>query len=314
MSIPKIWKADDYTHFPTDSNPTTIEEYVEYVKNQYAVLAALTGCILWQPSTAYKVGQVVVSPGMVAGTSGVVTTAGATSTVEPDWTGIGTTVTDNSVSYIIVPLARQTVSQAEAVAGTDDVKTMTALKTFYAAAQVITNTLATQTEAQAGTNNAKIMTPLRVAQAITALAATSTIVRTSGDQAIYGTKSFGSTIIANISGSAGYASSAGNCDTVDGYHAANLISSATSIAACSHGTNGYIKFTTGTLIQWGVCGCGGSTGFPVSFSGTNYGLALTPNTGDSTGYQNTRITGRAAGSFSTAGNGWSSATWVAAGY
>ena len=314
MSIPKLWKADDYTHFPTDSSPTTIEQFVSYVKNQYSILSALTATLLWQPSAVYSVGQMVVSPSMIPGTAGVVTVAGTVSTVEPDWTGIGTTVTDNSVSYIMVPLGRQTASQAEATAGTNDVKTMTALKTFYAAAQVITNTLASQDEAQAGTNNAKIMTPLRVAQAITALAATSTIVRTSGDQAIYGTKSFGSTIIANISGSAGYASSAGNCDTVDGYHAANLISSATSIAACSNGTNGYIKFTTGTLIQWGVCGNGGSTGFPVSFSGTNYGLALTPNSGDNTGYQNTRITGRAAGSFSTAGNGWSSATWVAAGY
>jgi hypothetical protein len=64
-----------------------------------------------------------------------------------------------------VPVA----SQAEAEAGEDNTKAMTALRTSQAIA-ALQRAIASQAEAEAGTDNTKDMTPLRVAQAIAALA------------------------------------------------------------------------------------------------------------------------------------------------
>jgi len=68
---------------------------------------------------------------------------------------------------IDVPVA----SQAEAEAGTSDVKAMTPLRTD----QYVDARLASQAEAEAGVENTKLMTPLRVAQAIDAQASSPNI-------------------------------------------------------------------------------------------------------------------------------------------
>ena len=67
---------------------------------------------------------------------------------------------------------------------------------------------------------------------------------------------------------ADYADSAGNADTVDGYHASSLLSGFN--AASSFGTHGYQKFGNGLIIQWGqatVTTSGGAVTatFPVAF-------------------------------------------------
>lgn len=163
MSIPKLLSAYDYTKFASETNPTTVEEYVDFVKNQYKVLASLTNSLLWQPSSIYSTGKIIVSDSMVPGTVGIVTTAGTTATVEPTWTDVGTKVSDNSVSYDIVPLSRLTATQAEAAAGTDIYKVMTP-----ALVKSLLPIIATAVEAKAGINDSKMMTPLKTANLIDA--------------------------------------------------------------------------------------------------------------------------------------------------
>lgn len=65
-------------------------------------------------------------------------------------------------------IAAVVASQAEAEAGSDNTKLMTALR----AAQETTARIATQVEAETGTDNTKLMTPLRVTQETTARLAT----------------------------------------------------------------------------------------------------------------------------------------------
>ena len=73
------------------------------------------------------------------------------------------TLTNDSGFEANAPLA----SQTEAETGTENTKTMTALRVAQAIAAL--RAYASQAEAEAGANNTKVMTPLRVAQAIAAL-------------------------------------------------------------------------------------------------------------------------------------------------
>lgn len=74
---------------------------------------------------------------------------------------------DPVMAAAVGDVATVVASQAEAVAGTDNFKMMTALRTK----QAVDGRLASQAEAVAGTDNVKLMTPLRVAQAMAATGA-----------------------------------------------------------------------------------------------------------------------------------------------
>lgn len=113
---------------------------------------------LWQNSHVYGIGHLVIDPdtgglfsAAIAHTSSPApTTFAAERSAHPTyWTAFALTV----------------ASQAEAEAGIDNVKYMSALRTSQAIdAQVATSEVATQVEAEAGVDNSHIMTPLRVAQ------------------------------------------------------------------------------------------------------------------------------------------------------
>ena len=68
----------------------------------------------------------------------------------------------------------------------------------------------------------------------------------------------------------GNADSATNADTVDGYHASDLLdkitASNTGIVAASLTENGYVKFANGLILQWGYGNGGSKVTFPISFS------------------------------------------------
>ena len=79
MSIEKALDFNNgYGNYSGDVKPTTQADMYRFMENQNNVLMALAGAVLWQPSTAYKVGDVVRAPSMngyharctVAGTSG----------------------------------------------------------------------------------------------------------------------------------------------------------------------------------------------------------------------------------------------------
>lgn len=98
MSLPKILDFSNYNRYPGDSNPTTDADMQDYLSNQNELAKALTDR-LWQPETQYKVGDLVASPSMPPGLVAVCVIAGATSNVEPTWTGNETTVVDNYCTW-----------------------------------------------------------------------------------------------------------------------------------------------------------------------------------------------------------------------
>lgn len=63
----------------------------------------------------------------------------------------------------------------------------------------------------------------------------------------------------------------GNADTVDGYHASDIINKISAantggIVAASLTENGYAKFANGLILQWGYCGAKSYATFPIAFS------------------------------------------------
>lgn len=98
MSLPKILDFANYNRYPGDDNPTTDADMQDYLSNQNELVKALTDR-LWQPETQYAVGDIVASPSMPPGLVAVCVIAGATSDVEPAWTGNETSVVDNYCTW-----------------------------------------------------------------------------------------------------------------------------------------------------------------------------------------------------------------------
>ena len=100
MSIDKCkdFINDGYGTWDDTSKPTTFANMHDYMKNQNNIVMNLAKG-LWQPNTAYVVGDVVRSPSLPAGCKATCTTAGASGDAEPKWTAYGTTVTDGGVKW-----------------------------------------------------------------------------------------------------------------------------------------------------------------------------------------------------------------------
>ena len=104
---------------PNDANKgTTEQQFQEYLKNHYAVMYSLVAMSLWQPGTNYIMGQVVLSPNMPANTIARVTAAGASGDAEPAWGAVGSTISDGTAAYIMLPRTIDFATQAEVTAGT----------------------------------------------------------------------------------------------------------------------------------------------------------------------------------------------------
>lgn len=107
--------------YPDPANPskgTTEQQYIEFEKNKHSVLSSLVADELWQPSTAYKVGQVVKSPNMPANVVARVVTAGTSAAGEPVWSSAGHTMADGSVVWAMLYRTIDYATQAEVTAGT----------------------------------------------------------------------------------------------------------------------------------------------------------------------------------------------------
>lgn len=115
MSLPKILDFSNYNRYPGAGNPTTDADMQDYLSNQNELAKALTER-LWQPETQYKVGDIVASPSMPPGLVAVCVIAGATSDVEPAWTGNETTVVDNYCTW------EMRLAYSYALATNDDVQ------------------------------------------------------------------------------------------------------------------------------------------------------------------------------------------------
>lgn len=114
--------------YPDPANPskgTTEQQYIEFEKNKHSVLSSLVADELWQPSTAYKVGQVVKSPNMPANVVARVVTAGTSAAGEPVWSSAGNTMADGSVVWAMLYRTIDYATQAEVTAGTNTSKIVT---------------------------------------------------------------------------------------------------------------------------------------------------------------------------------------------
>ena len=114
--------------YPDPANPskgTTEQQYIEFEKNKHSVLSSLVADELWQPSTAYKVGQVVKSPNMPANVVARVVTAGTSAAAEPVWSSAGHTMADGSVVWAMLYRTIDYATQEEVTAGTNTTKIVT---------------------------------------------------------------------------------------------------------------------------------------------------------------------------------------------
>lgn len=114
--------------YPDPANPskgTTEQQYIEFEKNKHSVLSSLVTDELWQPSTAYTVGQVVKSPNMPANVVARVVTAGTSAAAEPVWSSAGHTMADGSVVWAMLYRTIDYATQEEVTAGTNKTKIVT---------------------------------------------------------------------------------------------------------------------------------------------------------------------------------------------
>ena len=119
---------EDYLHFSTEAGDkgTKIQDWQDYQRNVNATVKNIIDAyVLWQPNKDLATNNVVRSPNMVAGTYARVTKAGTTAEAEPAWTGVGTTVTDGTVTYVIYPQIIDFATQEEVTAGTNTSKIVT---------------------------------------------------------------------------------------------------------------------------------------------------------------------------------------------
>lgn len=85
FEIPEWLDYADYDNYPTQANPTTNADFINYSRNQNKLVGALTSAFLWQPNTNFIAGKIIVSPNMPEGMEAVALTGGYTGTVEPAW-------------------------------------------------------------------------------------------------------------------------------------------------------------------------------------------------------------------------------------
>lgn len=87
----------------TDDNPTSELTYMNAVKNWQETEKNLVDTVLWQPTTAYTVGNMVKTPSLPAQYCLVCTTAGTSGANEPTYSSVsvGDSVTDGSVTWMV---------------------------------------------------------------------------------------------------------------------------------------------------------------------------------------------------------------------
>lgn len=126
--VKKLQALDGMFDYPDPndaSKGTTEQQFQEYLKNHYAVMYSLVSMALWQPGTNYIKGQVILSPNLPANTIARVTMEGTSGDAEPVWGAVGSTISDGTAAYIMLPRTIDFATQAEVTAGTNKDKIVT---------------------------------------------------------------------------------------------------------------------------------------------------------------------------------------------
>lgn len=85
FTIPDWLDYADFNNYPSEENPTTNADFIDYANNQNILLGALVAAVLWQPNTNFIAGKIIISPNMPEGMEAVALTGGVTGTAEPAW-------------------------------------------------------------------------------------------------------------------------------------------------------------------------------------------------------------------------------------
>lgn len=120
-----VASVEPYLQVPTGAGDTgtTQKQFRDFTRNMYGVSKNLVSTAgMWQAGVAYEVGDIVRSGSMKPNTCAYVTTAGTSSDAEPEWTDAGTTVTDGTVTYSIMPLVTMYATDEEAGKGDEAAK------------------------------------------------------------------------------------------------------------------------------------------------------------------------------------------------
>lgn len=93
----------DLFNWNTQENPTSEQTYQNAVKNWTETEMNLVDAVLWQPETAYTVGNQVRTPSLPSEVVLVCTTAGTSGATEQTYTGVsvGDSVTDGTVTWLV---------------------------------------------------------------------------------------------------------------------------------------------------------------------------------------------------------------------
>ena len=93
----------DLFNWNTQENPTSEQTYQNAVKNWTETEMNLVDSVLWQPETAYTVGNQVRTPSLPSEVVLVCTTAGTSGATEQTYTGVsvGDSVTDGTVTWLV---------------------------------------------------------------------------------------------------------------------------------------------------------------------------------------------------------------------
>lgn len=107
MPINKMqYNASDILNYPANHHdPTTQTNYANNVKNWVETEKNLVDTVLWQPTTAYAIGNMVKTPSLPSQYCLVCTTAGKSGASEPSYSGktVGSSVSDGSVTWRVDP-------------------------------------------------------------------------------------------------------------------------------------------------------------------------------------------------------------------
>ena len=102
MSVIKFLRdITNLFNWNTDDNPTSETDYMAAVKNWQETEKNLVDTVLWQPTTAYTVGNMVKTPSLPSQYCLVCATAGTSGANEPVYSSpsVGDSVSDGSVTW-----------------------------------------------------------------------------------------------------------------------------------------------------------------------------------------------------------------------
>ncbi len=98
-----IRDIEPYFQYSTDAAPTSQQDFQEAMKNWIKTEEALVDVTLWQPTTAYTVGNIVKTPSLASQYSLECTAAGTSGSSEPDYdnASAGSVITDGTVIWTV---------------------------------------------------------------------------------------------------------------------------------------------------------------------------------------------------------------------